>query len=97
MKYTLLAAGLLFSINIWADDMVVPTPEVPKVGMDSAAVQKLLNPACKAFCDSNNQQVATCEVSVNGGSSQEKPDPMGASASGTSVSIDYNFICTPTP
>ena len=94
MKYTLLAAGLLFSINVCADG--APTSTTPAQSMDSAAVQNLFHPACKAFCDNYNQQVAKCEVRVNSGGSQESADPMGASASGTSVSIDYNFTCTPT-
>jgi hypothetical protein len=90
MKYILCAAGLLLSINGFAADASGPS---------SAMIKKLSNPACKAFCDSYNQNLITCDVNIMTGTGSSQTtvptDGSGASISGSSVSLNYSVSCAP--
>ncbi|MGV3739679.1 MAG: hypothetical protein ACO1N3_00085 [Gammaproteobacteria bacterium] len=92
MKYIIVAAGLLFSLNTFAMDSSSKSSE------DNTA-QRFSRPMCKSFCDQYHVGVQSCNVQITGSSHSMTAPGNGrpASASGNSLGLTYDIVCETAP
>lgn len=106
MKYIIVAAGLLFSLNAFAlfsgdnndSSDSSSTNKLRVKDRDDDTTKGFSRPMCQSFCDKYKAKVQVCDVSIDGSDHwYEAPSAQGnAAAGGNSLSVTYKIECGPT-